>query len=245
MINKEMKEKTKIVPMGDTAWVIYWPDKISPTINEEVQKAAEKIRKENPPWLIEAVPTFSSLALYYDCLQFDGEEVKKIIAKQLKNLTETQKKEKKEWEIPVCYGGSYGLDLENLSREKKLTKDEIIKLHTQKQYIVYMLGFIPGFCYLGDVDERIASPRLATPRKAVPAGSVGIAGQQTGIYPVEAPGGWQIIGRTPIKMYNPEDGEPVFVQAGDYIKFRAIAEEEFNEWKVNQRGPVMKGVLKQ
>ncbi|KAB2953104.1 5-oxoprolinase subunit PxpB [Heliorestis acidaminivorans] len=223
--------------MGDSAWVVQWTEKISPQINREVQKAGEKIKKLNPPWLIEVVPTFASLTVYYDFLEVDSEHVKVFLEEQIKNLGKSQIKERQEWIIPVCYGGLYGPELKNISREKKLTVEEVIELHSQKLYTVYMLGFIPGFCYLGDVDDAIASPRLAVPRTTVPAGSVGIAGKQTGVYPLKAPGGWQIIGQTPVELYNPEKKDPVSIKAGDLVRFQAISEEDFIKMLKDKSGP--------
>lgn len=130
-------------------------------------------------------------------------------------------------EIPVCYGGEYGPDLEYVSRCHGLTSDEVIALHSGTEYLVHMLGFMPGFSYLGGLSAQLATPRLATPRTFVPKGSVGIAGQQTGIYPMDSPGGWQIIGKTPLRLFDPEAEPPTLLQSGDRIRFRAVTKEEY------------------
>ena len=125
---------------------------------------------------------------------------------------------KKVYEIPVCYGGEYGPDLENIAEHAGLSVEEVIKIHSSRDYLIYMLGFLPGFCYLGGLDERIHTPRLANPRIKISAGSVGIGGSQTGIYPLDSPGGWQLMGMTPVKTYDPEREVPILVEAGDYIR---------------------------
>ncbi|NLG86950.1 MAG: 5-oxoprolinase subunit PxpB, partial [Firmicutes bacterium] len=131
--------------------------------------------------------------------------------------------------IPVCYGGKFGPDLDYVCEHTGLSAEEVIQLHTGTDYLIYMLGFTPGFSYLGGMDERLATPRLKTPRTHIPAGSTGIAGKQTGIYPIDSPGGWQLIGRTPLKLYDPFRDPPVLLKAGNYVRFTAITEDEYEE----------------
>ena len=131
------------------------------------------------------------------------------------------------FEIPVCYGGEYGPDLQNIADLAGLTPEEVIKIHSSEDYLIYMLGFLPGFSYLGGLDERIHTPRLANPRIRIPAGSVGIGGSQTGIYPLDSPGGWQLLGMTPVKTYDPGREVPILFEAGDYIRFVPVTEEEY------------------
>ena len=131
------------------------------------------------------------------------------------------------FEIPTTYGGEYGPDIEFVAQHNNLTIEEVIDIHTSTNYLIYMLGFTPGFTYLGGLDKRIETPRLENPRTKIPAGSTGIAGKQTGIYPIESPGGWQLIGRTPVKLYDPFNDPPVILSAGDYVRFVRIDEEEF------------------
>ena len=129
--------------------------------------------------------------------------------------------------LPVAYGGEFGPDLSFVSKHTGLTGEEVIKIHTGTDYLIYMLGFTPGFPYLGGMDSRLATPRLATPRTKIPAGSVGIAASQTGIYPVQSPGGWQLIGQTPVKLFEPTAQKPVLLNAGDYIRFFEVTPEEY------------------
>lgn len=132
-------------------------------------------------------------------------------------------------EIPTLYGGDYGPDLPYVAEHNGITTEDVIKIHCSVDYLIYMLGFTPGFPYLGGMSEKIAAPRLSVPRTKIPAGSVGIAGKQTGIYPIESPGGWQLIGRTPLKLYDPKRQPPIVLQAGDYIRFVPISIDKYNE----------------
>lgn len=134
---------------------------------------------------------------------------------------------KRIFEIPVCYGGEYGPDIANIAEHAGLTEEEVIRIHSSKDYLIYMLGFLPGFTYLGGLDERLHTPRLANPRIRISAGSVGIGGSQTGIYPLDSPGGWQLMGMTPVKTYDPDREVPILVEAGDYIRFVPVDEEEY------------------
>jgi inhibitor of KinA len=133
--------------------------------------------------------------------------------------------------VPTLYGGEYGPDIEFVATHNNITPEEVIEIHTATPYLVYMLGFTAGFPYLGGMSEKIATPRLKTPRTRIPAGSVGIAASQTGLYPIESPGGWQLIGRTPIKAFSPQSENPFLFAAGDYLKFRAIEQDEYDKIK--------------
>ena len=132
-------------------------------------------------------------------------------------------------EIPVLYGGEMGPDLAFVAQNAGISEEEVVKIHTSTEYLIYMLGFTPGFTYLGGMSDKIATPRLKQPRVKIPAGSVGIAGKQTGVYPVDSPGGWQLIGRTPVKMYDPDREVPILPQAGQYIKFKAVSQAEYDK----------------
>ena len=134
---------------------------------------------------------------------------------------------KRIFEIPVCYGGEYGPDIANIAEHAGLSEEEVIRVHSSRDYLIYMLGFLPGFTYLGGLDERLHTPRLANPRIRIPAGSVGIGGSQTGIYPLDSPGGWQLMGMTPVKTYDPSREMPILVEAGDYIRFVPVDEAEY------------------
>ena len=173
------------------------------------------------------IPAFCSLLINYDPRVLSYEELKERMENLLKMETKTETTRKRIFEIPVCYGGEYGPDIDNIAEHAGLSVNEVIKIHSSKDYLIYMLGFLPGFTYLGGLDERIHTPRLASPRLTIRAGSVGIGGSQTGIYPLDSPGGWQLMGLTPVRTYDPERQTPILVEAGDYIRFIPIDEEEF------------------
>ncbi|ALM75164.1 5-oxoprolinase subunit PxpB [Thermococcus barophilus] len=214
-------------PAGDSALVIIFGDRIDEGINKKVHAVANAIEKASPDWLIEVVPTYTSIYVYYDPLKLSYQEALDAI----KPFLSVEPKEEKPRivEIPTAYGGEFGPDIEFVAQYNGLTIDDVIEIHSKPLYRVYMLGFTPGFAYLGGMDERIATPRLKKPRLKVPAGSVGIAGKQTGIYPIESPGGWRLIGRTPLRLFTPEKDPPTLLQPGDYVKFVPISEEEFWE----------------
>ena len=218
-------------PAGDSALLIIFGDRIDEGINKKVHAVANAIEKASPDWLIEVVPTYTSIYVYYDPLKLSYQEVLDAI----KPFLSAEPKEEKPRivEIPTVYGGEFGPDIEFVAQHNGLTIDDVIEIHSKPLYRVYMLGFTPGFAYLGGMDERIATPRLEKPRLKVPAGSVGIAGKQTGIYPVESPGGWRLIGRTPLRLFTPEKDPPTLLQPGDYVKFVPISEEEF--WEIHKR----------
>ncbi len=213
-------------PLGDSALLISFGEVIDEEVNDRVHALARAIEKAKFEWLVEVVLAYSSLAVIYNAMLVDFEGVKKAI-QELE--FSAKRSEGKTVEIPVVYGGEYGPDLEFVARHTGLSVDEVIEIHSKPVYRVYFLGFLPGFAYLGGMDERIATPRLEKPRLKVPAGSVGIAGKQTGIYPLESPGGWRLIGRTPLRLFNPKQEPPTLLQPGDRVKFVPIKEDEFME----------------
>ncbi|GAB6134963.1 5-oxoprolinase subunit PxpB [Thermococcus prieurii] len=213
-------------PLGDSALLVSFGEVIDEETNDRVHALAGAIEKASFEWLVEVVPAYSSLAVIYEPELIDFERVKRAI-RELEFSAE--KFEGRLVEIPVLYGGEYGPDLEFVAEYNGLTPEEVIEIHSRPVYRVYFLGFLPGFAYLGGMDERIAMPRLEKPRLKVPAGSVGIAGKQTGIYPLESPGGWRLIGRTPLRLFNPSKEPPTLLQPGDRVKFVPIDEGEFEE----------------
>ncbi|WP_456367587.1 5-oxoprolinase subunit PxpB [Thermococcus sp.] len=217
----------KIKALGDSALLISFGERIDEEINEKVHALARAIEKAGFEWLVEVVPAYSSLAVIYDPALVDFESVKRAI-EGIEIVSE--RFEGKLVEVPVVYGGEYGPDLEFVAKYNGLSVDDVIEIHSRPIYRVYFLGFLPGFAYLGGMDERIATPRLEKPRLKVPAGSVGIAGKQTGIYPLESPGGWRLIGRTPLRLFDPSKEPPTLLQPGDRVKFVPIDESEFMEW---------------
>lgn len=220
-------ENYKIVTAGDSSVLIEFPQEISPRINAKISATVRLLKSQQTQGVIDIIPAFCSLLINYDPRVISYGEMKKRLEDILKIEVKAGEESKRVYEIPVCYGGDFGPDIENIAANAGLSVEEVIKIHTSCDYLIYMLGFLPGFCYLGGLDERIHTPRLANPRLKIPAGSVGIGGSQTGIYPLDSPGGWQLMGMTPVKTYDPDREIPILVQAGEYIRFVPISEEEF------------------
>jgi inhibitor of KinA len=218
----------RIVPAGDSALIVEFEERIDPAVNARTIACADAIQAVNMPGVRDVVPTYRSVAIYFDPLRTDGDELLDRIAHEAEHATAKEATAAAPIRIPVCYGGELGPDLANVALFAGMPEDEVVRVHSSATYRVFMLGFVPGFAYLGLVDERIAMPRHATPRVRVPIGSVGIAGVQTGIYPAETPGGWQLIGRTPTKPFDPARGEPFLMKAGDAAQFYSVDRAEYD-----------------
>ncbi len=177
--------------------------------------------------VLETVPTYRSLLIIYNRLALSPLNLKERLERLEGTLQQISFPEPKLTRIPVVYGGSYGPDLDYVAQYHQISPEEVIRLHCSTPYLIYMIGFMPGFPYLGKLPESLVTPRLKTPRLSVPAGSVAIAQNQTGIYPMESPGGWQIIGRTPVKLFAPDNDPPVLLKMGDSVQFYPISEEAF------------------
>jgi KipI family sensor histidine kinase inhibitor len=216
--------------MGDRGLLLEFGDEISPEVNEKVRRMALAIQSKAIEGIIETVPTYRSLLIIYNPLILSIDDLKKRLIQIENGLQQTPFPEPKLTQIPVVYGGAYGPDLEEVARYHQISPQEVIRLHCSKPYFIYMIGFMPGYPYMGELPGALITPRLKTPRLSVPAGSVAIAQKQTGIYPMESPGGWQILGRTPVKMFDPEKDPPALLQMGDLVQFYPINEEEFKEW---------------
>ena len=225
-----MENEVKFLFSGDSALVIQFGNEISVEVNKKIRKMMDDIKKENIDGIAELVPTYCSLLINYDVLKIDYNTLTEKLKKFLSNNEATVEDEEVTLiEIPTLYNDECGPDLEYVAEYNKLSKEEVIKIHTGTDYLVYMLGFMPGFTYLGGMSEKIATPRLESPRLQIYPGSVGIAGKQTGMYPSMSPGGWRIIGRTPLKLYNPDSDIPVYISSGDYIRYVSVDEEKYNE----------------
>lgn len=225
-----MENSVRFLFSGDSALVIEFGNEISVDINKKIRKMMDDIKKENIDGIVELVPTYCSLLINYDVLKIDYSTLVEKLKTFLNNNLETAEGEEVTLvEIPTLYNDEVGPDLSYVAEHNKLSKEEVIKIHTGTDYLVYMLGFMPGFTYLGGMSEKIATPRLESPRLQIYPGSVGIAGKQTGMYPSMSPGGWRIIGRTPLKLYNPDSDTPVYISSGDYVRYVSISEEEYNE----------------
>ncbi|MCM3612022.1 5-oxoprolinase subunit PxpB [Planococcus sp. MERTA32b] len=214
-------------PLGDQAIII----EVGTSINEETHnriRAITSLLGASPPqWMTECIPAFTTISVAYSPLLATFEEAKNELASLLKKTEDIDVPHPRTIEIPVCYGGGHGPDLEFVARHNGLSPEEVIAIHTGTSYTVHMIGFAPGFPYLGGMSEKIAAPRRESPRGAIPERSVGIAGNQTGVYPISTPGGWQLIGRTPTRLFLPDREIPSLLQAGDTIVFRQITPEEY------------------
>lgn len=224
-----MYDKTKFIPAGDRSLVMEFGNSISPEINSKIRNMVNAINKANIGYITEIIPTYRSILIIYDPLQISYIELIDNLKEMESTMGEGTVSSIRIVEIPTVYGGEYGPDIEYVAKHNNLTVDEVVDIHTSRDYLLYMLGFTPGFGYLGGMDERIATPRLQVPRTKIPGGSTGVAGSQTGIYPIDSPGGWQLLGRTPIKLYDPLSDPPVLLRAGDYIRFVSITEEGYKE----------------
>lgn len=224
--------KPTISPVGDRAISIDFGQVIDPTINRHIRQTIERIKELQLDGIIELVPTYCALLVEYDAMLYSYSEICNIIEPTLEEgMTNTTNELVTVVEVPTVYGGEFGPDLSFVASHNHLSEDEVISIHSGTDYLVYMLGFIPGFSYLGGMDSRIATPRVSSPRTVIPAGSVGIAGEQTGTYPSDSPGGWQIIGRTPVTMYDMSKAQAALLKAGDYVRYVPIDESEFHRIK--------------
>ena len=219
----------KFLLTGDTSLSVEFGNEISEAINTQIRAFNIALQNSKMPGIVETVPTYRSLMIHYDPGVIQYAPLVKKLKNLLGQLDNIVIPPSEVLEVPVLYGGEMGPDLAFVAEHNGKTQEEVIKIHTSTEYLIYMLGFTPGFTYLGGMSEEIATPRLKTPRVKIPGGSVGIAGSQTGVYPIDSPGGWQLIGRTPVKMYDPDRETPILPQAGQYIKFRAIDQKEYDQ----------------
>jgi len=230
-----------IFSLGDSAITLDFGNFIDEKINQNIIRLFYSLQRAPLPGMIEVVPAYSSLTIYYDPWQVkkfihQNETSYKWISEQLEKRIQTPLEEENNiarlLKIPVCYDKEFGFDLELIANEKHISVEDVIQIHLSKTYWVYMLGFLPGFSYMGLADERIEMPRKLQPRLRVEPGSVGIAGRQTGIYPLPSPGGWQIIGRTPLKLFetNSNDEAACLLKPGDNVIFYSITIDEFKSY---------------
>jgi inhibitor of KinA len=221
----------RIVPAGESVLILEFEERIDPVVNATTIACAEAIQAAAIGGVRDVVPTYRSVAIYFDPLRTDTDALLERITHEAETVGPGAPAAHDPLRIPVCYGGDLGPDLPQLAAFAKMTADDVIQRHAGTIYRVFMLGFVPGFAYLGMVDPAIAMPRRATPRVRVPMGSVGIAGIQTGIYPAETPGGWQLIGQTPVRPFDAAREDPFLMKAGDAVQFYAIDRAEFDRLK--------------
>ena len=212
---------------SDDSVVIRFRDEISPAVAGEVRLARLALEKLNLPWVTDLVSSYNELLVVYDNSAVGPAEAMSGISQAVGSSTAEAQSKAIVTEIPVCYGGDFGPDLGFVAEHTGLSRDEVISIHSGRDYLIYMIGFTIGFPYLGGMDARLETPRLQSPRQMVQKGSVGIAGKQTGIYSLDTPGGWQIIGRSPVSLVNLDQTPPAVLSAGDFVRFRPITEDEY------------------
>ena len=217
----------RIMPAGDAALVAQFDSRIDPVVNDQVHTLAEKVQQAEIPGIRGMIPAFCSLVIQYDPHVIRYDAMRRTIEDLAEQVSLKGTAAKRILEIPCCYGSHFGPDLHDMEVFTGLTRDEIIARHSGVDYRVYMLGFLPGFVYLGGLDRKLEMPRLKTPRLKIPGGAVGIGGNQTGVYPLDSPGGWRLIGATPVDFYDPCRQEPVLCKAGDYIRFVPVTSCEY------------------
>ena len=218
----------RILLTGDTSLSVEFGNAINEAINHDIRAYKIALEKADIPGIVETVPTYRSLMVHYDPAVIRYGALRERLEQLLGEMGEIKIPPSPVLEIPVLYGGEMGPDLPFVAENAGMSEEEVITIHSGTEYLIYMLGFTPGFTYLGGMSEKIAAPRLKQPRVKIPAGSVGIAGTQTGVYPIDSPGGWQLIGRTPVKMYDPDREVPILPEAGQYIKFFPVTQEEYD-----------------
>ncbi|KJS02808.1 MAG: hypothetical protein VR65_03920 [Desulfobulbaceae bacterium BRH_c16a] len=213
---------------GDQGLMMEFGEGISPLIHQRIRTMMLALDQEGLDGVVEYSPAYRSITLIYDPLVTTFWQLQEKLVELYRKTSDIILPTPEVVELPVCYGGRFGPDLSFVAANHNLSEEEVIHLHCRPDYFVYMLGFSPGFPFLGGLPEALHTPRLQSPRKKVPAGSVGIANGQTGVYPIASPGGWQLIGRTPLKLFDYGRGNPFLLSTGNILKFRSISEEEFD-----------------
>jgi inhibitor of KinA len=223
----------KITPLGDCALVVELAEKIGDAALARVQALVRGLEQHPPRGAVEVVPAFTTVAVFYDPAKIESvDALRNELVALVPKKTPRDKSVPREVVIPICYGGEFGPDLAEVAAHAGLDEAGVIALHNGAKYRVHAVGFSPGFPYLAGLPEKLHMPRRATPRTQVPAGSVGIGGAQTGVYPLATPGGWRLIGRTPLRLFRPEEeAEPAMLRPGDHVKFQRIFPEDFATWK--------------
>jgi inhibitor of KinA len=239
----------QITPLGDSALIVRLRDQFEDAPEEtvdEVLRAFHQLQNAAIPGIVELAPAYTSIAVFFDPIatakpsarpdqpfEWLAERVRGVVAAGAERgrRGKTRKGDVRPVEIPVCYDLEFAADLEDVARHAQISTKEVVNLHTSAEYRVACIGFVPGFPFLAGLPKTLATPRRATPRKEIPPGSVGIGGAQTGIYPLPSPGGWNLIGRTPLKLFEPGKDPPTVLCAGDRVRFRAITRQEFESLK--------------
>jgi inhibitor of KinA len=222
-------EHPKLLQASDHSFLVSFGDEISLAHHQSVVRLTTLLLANRRPFLRNIHPAYCSVLISFDPRQASLNMVEEYLASLLPSIESMPLPPPRHVEIPVCYGGEYGPDLADVAAHNNCTPEDVVRIHSSSEYLVYFLGFSPGFPYMGGLSPQIATPRLPTPRTRVPAGSVAIGGAQTGIYPVSSPGGWRIIGRTPLQLFRPNEDPPVLLHMGDIVRFLPITQETFAE----------------
>ncbi|MDR3341594.1 MAG: 5-oxoprolinase subunit PxpB [Treponema sp.] len=218
----------RFLPAGDSGLILEFGNEISEGINRQIKFVTDTLDEAKLPGVLDLVPTYRSILVSFDPLRISATGIADIVTNSMHNFAAAEDASGGEViEIPVLYGGDTGPDLDFIAHHTGLDREEVIRLHSSVEYLIYMIGFTPGFPYLGGMPKELTTPRLQKPRTLIPAGSVGIAAAQTGIYSVESPGGWQLLGRTPVRIFDCEREQPFLLSAGQYLKFCPISEGEY------------------
>jgi inhibitor of KinA len=223
----------RIVPAGDAAWLVELPERIDPVVNARAIDIASRVTRARLPFVLDVVVGYRSVMVYVDPMADGADTIDGRLRSILGEPAEETLSSGASVEVPVCYDSAFGPDLPDVADYARCDVAEVIARHLAVEYRVFVIGFVPGFAYMAPVDPRIAAPRRSSPRVKVPRGSVAIAAGQTGIYPAETPGGWNVIGRTPMRPYAPDRSEPFLFRAGDRVRFKRISESEYRattEW---------------
>jgi len=214
-----MTFKVKLLPLGDSSVLIQLGEEIDLTINQDVHALAELINISSIQRMVEIVPAYSTLLVHYDPLVLSFAQMKNHLSALISQVQKTKPGKPRQVEVPIRYGGEFGPDLDFVASHCGLPVEDVVRIHSEKTYTVFMMGFTPGFPYMGKLDDGIVTPRMETPRTRVPAGTVAIAGSQTGIYPIDSPGGWRLIGRTSLRLFDRESESPFLLSPGDQVRF--------------------------
>lgn len=236
MPNQNQTHTLKLCPLGDSAVELQFGVEASQQVRRQIHGMVQALQRQPFSGMLEYVPAYTSLTVHYNAWQLSDygkkdayEEVVQHLEALLEQAQELEPQASRLIEVPVVYGGTFGPDLEDVAQHTGLSPQQVVELHSNREYEVYMIGFVPGFPYLGGMDDQLITPRKATPRPVIPAGAVGIAGAQTGVYPLVSPGGWQLIGRTPLTLFDSNRPEPALLRAGDRVKFIPIPEEDWGK----------------
>jgi inhibitor of KinA len=215
---------------SDQSLLVYFGEKISLETHRQIVRFLKLLQTEPADALLDIHPAYCSVLVNFDALKFTHNEIESLLTSYLARLEEVELPKPRLRKISVCYDEEFGPDIQEVASLHKISVEDVIRWHSSATYTVYFFGFVPGFAYLGGLPEQLTTPRLATPRKKVPAGSVAIGGGQTGVYPVPTPGGWRLIGQTPLQLFRPEAKEQSFLAIGDQVRFEPITKEKFAEW---------------